>query len=101
MKESYTEDLANHCDLESCVDSSNAVGEALTEAHAGRAIELRNQVTQEADIVVLYGKQHKMMRYGKSHLAPAESVNSSMHGNSTRENREILLFDLVSVNGTP
>jgi len=38
MKEPYSEGLAPHTDLESCTDSSNAIGEALTEAHAGQPL---------------------------------------------------------------
>jgi hypothetical protein len=35
MKESYRKGLANHPDPESCTDGREAVGEALTGAHAG------------------------------------------------------------------
>lgn len=36
MKELYGEGLANHADPESCADSREGVGEALTGARAGR-----------------------------------------------------------------
>jgi hypothetical protein len=36
MKEPHKKGLANHLDFESCADGGDAVGEALTEAHAGR-----------------------------------------------------------------
>ena len=42
MKEPYIEGLANHDDPESCVGARKDVGEALTGARAGRAIEPRN-----------------------------------------------------------
>ena len=36
MKEPHEEGVASHLDLESCVGGREAVGEALTEAHAGQ-----------------------------------------------------------------
>ena len=43
MKELYIEGVAIHDDPESCVGVREGAGEALTGAHAGRAIEPRNQ----------------------------------------------------------
>ena len=42
MRELYIEGLATHDDPESCVGACEGVGEALTGARAGRAIEPRN-----------------------------------------------------------
>ena len=42
MKALYIEGVAIHDDPESCVGGRKDVGEALTGAHAGRAIESRN-----------------------------------------------------------
>ena len=39
MQELYVEGIANHDDPESCVGVREGNGEALTGAHAGRAIE--------------------------------------------------------------
>jgi hypothetical protein len=36
MREPYSEEVANHADLESCAGGGDAAGEALTEALAGR-----------------------------------------------------------------
>ena len=43
MQESHGKGPASHPDPESCVDGRKAGGEALTGAHTGQAIELRNQ----------------------------------------------------------
>jgi len=45
MEELYVEGLATHGGPESCVDVPRGRGEALTGARAGRAIELRNEVS--------------------------------------------------------
>jgi hypothetical protein len=58
MKEPYVEEVANHNDLESCVGGREDAGEALTEAHAGRAIEPRKAKYQSADALTLGGRQH-------------------------------------------
>ena len=42
MKESYEEGVTSHLGPESCAGDGNMTGEALTGAHAGSAIELRN-----------------------------------------------------------
>jgi RNA-directed DNA polymerase len=62
MKESYGKGVANHSDPESCVASRKATIEALTGAHAGRGIELRNNRDQSADVVQHGGRQYRRMR---------------------------------------
>ncbi len=52
MKEPYTEGVATHGDPESCVVIRKGVGEALTGARAGRAIEPRNQGDRGAQAVI-------------------------------------------------
>ena len=42
MQEPYRKGVAHHPDPESCAGDREGAGEALTGAHAGRAIELRN-----------------------------------------------------------
>ena len=42
MKESYAEGLANHSGLESCIQCCKALGEALTEVHAGQPLSREN-----------------------------------------------------------
>jgi hypothetical protein len=58
MKELYGEGLATHTDPESCAGSRKGTGEALTGAHAGRAIEPRKQLLPGADAVSSNGRQH-------------------------------------------
>ena len=62
MKESYIEGLATHPDPESCAGARKGAGEALTGAHAGRAIELRNHCIRGADAVTRSGRQHVSRR---------------------------------------
>lgn len=47
MKESHDEGIASHIGPESCVNGREAVGEALTGARAGRAIESRKRLSSE------------------------------------------------------
>lgn len=63
MKEPYIEGLANHNDPESCVDIREDMGEALTGAYTGGAIEPREGRHQDADTVPLSGRQHE---YGRN-----------------------------------
>ena len=89
MQESYIEGLANHDDPESCVGVREGVGEALTGARAGRAIEPRNQRIRGADVVYGNGRQHHQQRYRELLVGPARSENHGMYGTSMRENREV------------
>lgn len=98
MKELYGEGLATHTDPESCAGSHQGAGEALTGAHAGRAIEPRKQVLLGADAVMESGRQHESVQDGEHRPGPARSENSGsrerkeggcMRGISMRENREI------------
>ena len=73
MQESYIEGLANHDDPESCVGVREGVGEALTGARAGRAIEPRNQRIRGADVVYGNGRQHHQQRYRELLVGPARS----------------------------
>jgi hypothetical protein len=65
------------------------VGEALTGARAGRAIEPRNQWVRGADTVSRRGRQHRWRRYRESSAGPARSKNQGMYGILMRENREV------------
>jgi hypothetical protein len=89
MRELYIEGVAIHDDPESCVVVREGVGEALTGARAGRAIEPRNHLVRGADVVSRGGRQHRQQRYRELLVDPARSENLSMHGTSMRENREI------------
>ena len=63
MRELCIEGVAIHDDPESCVDVREGIGEALTGARAGRAIEPRKQGVWGADAVVVGGRQHRWERY--------------------------------------
>jgi hypothetical protein len=89
MRELYIEGVAIHDDPESCVGVCEGVGEALTGARAGRAIEPRNHWVRGADTVVVCGRQHRWRRYRESSGGPARSENHGMYGIFMRENREI------------
>jgi hypothetical protein len=89
MRELYIEGLATHDDPKSCAGSREGAGEALTGARTGRAIEPRDLQLRGADVLGLYGRQHRRGRHRKPPGDPARSKNPSMCGISTRENREI------------
>src|SRR5947209_20081382 len=91
MRELYIEDLASHGGPESCVCVREGVGEALTGVRAGLAIEPRNQVIRDADVVPWGGRQHRRSRRMNREWPadPARSENRGMCVVSRRENREI------------
>ena len=89
MQELYTEGVANHGDPESCVGVRKGVGEALTGARAGQAIEPRNHGIRGADAVYVSGRQHRQERHRELLVDPARSENHGMYGTSMRENREV------------
>ena len=89
MKESYRKGVANHPDPESCVASRKAAVEALTGAHAGQGIELRNQSRPgcRRRSAMAEGNTDGCA-IGEPSADSAQSETLGMHGNSTRENRE-------------
>jgi len=97
MKELYGEGLATHADPESCAGSRKGTGEALTGAHAGRAIEPRKHLLSGADAVTASGRQHDLERHCEPEIDLARSKNldgeggmrGCMRGIFMRENREI------------
>ena len=91
MEESYSEDLANHTDPESCAGSGNTFGEALTGARTGGVLspEISRHVLG-ADAILDRGRQHYTDRLGEVCINPAGSETTSMYGNTLRWNREAL-----------
>lgn len=89
MKEPDAEGPASHGDPESCVDPREETGEALTGAHAGRALSREISQPPGADDVCMIGRQHASERQGERAGDPARSKTSGTHGSSVRENREI------------
>jgi hypothetical protein len=90
MKESYSEDLASHTGLELYAGDGNVMGVATTEVHAGQL--LSSEITLFVRRPCLCsGKTTRLDAFRRAFLSgTAESQNLSMHGNSKRENREIL-----------
>lgn len=89
MKESYPEGVASHGDPESCAEAREGLGEALTGARTGWAIEPRKQDFRGADAVDLGGRQHDRARYRELSVGLARSKTPCTCGNSMRGNREI------------
>ena len=75
MKELYGEGLATHADPESCAGSRKGAGEALTGAHAGRAMEPRKPLLLGADAVTACGRQHDHERKCEPVVDLARSKN--------------------------
>ena len=99
MQELYIEGVATHDDPESCVGVRKGVGEALTGAHVGRAIEPRNHGVRGADAVYGCGRQHRQRRYREPLVGPARSENHGMYGTSMRENREVPCLPVRVITG--
>ena len=78
MRALYIEELATHDDPESCVGACEGVGEALTGARAGWAIEPRNQGVRGADAVKQVGRQHHWRRYARVVRGP-RAVGEPVH----------------------
>jgi RNA-directed DNA polymerase len=91
MEELYVEGVAIHGGPESCVDAREGVGEALTGARAGRAIEPRNP-RFGVPTLSQWWKATRPVALCESLVGPARSKNHGMHGTSKRENREIPLL---------
>lgn len=89
MKELYIEGVATHDDPESCAGFRKGTGEALTGAHAGRAIEPRKHQVPGADAVTSCGRPYGSEQNRSLGADPARSKNLSMRRVSRRENREI------------
>ncbi len=89
MKESDIEGVAIHGGPESCVGVREGVGEALTGARVGGAIEPRNPWSRGADAVVKAEGNTGGSVMRELLLGPARSKNPGMRGNSIRENGEI------------
>ena len=89
MQELHIEGVATHDDPESCVGAREDVGEALTGARAGRAIEPRNHAIRGAEAVPITEGNTGCGANREPQPDPARSENPSMYGTSMRENREI------------
>ena len=90
MKESYSEDLSSHAGPESCAPARKDRCEALTGGSAGELLSREIRRVRGADAVSVSGRQHARSRQGERQARHARSQNLSMHGHTSRENREIL-----------
>ena len=88
MEELYAEGVAIHGGPESCVGAREGVGEALTGARVGRAIEPRNHQFG-VPTPSPWWKAIRPVALCESLVGPARSENHGMHGTSKRENREV------------
>ena len=97
MKELYGEGLATHADPESCVGSRKGAGEALTGAHAGRAIEPRNSYfwvptplqRAEGNTILRKTASTGSTWRGRRTRGPGDDGRRCMREISMRENREV------------
>jgi len=89
MKEPYVEGLAAHDGPESCVVAREGRGEALTGVRAGRVWSRESKLLRRADAVEVSGRPHPVHRKREMRRDPARSETPGMHGNTSRENREI------------
>jgi hypothetical protein len=89
MQESYSEDLASHAGPESCASARKDRCEALTGGSAGELLSREIIRVRGADAVSVSGRQHALSRQGERQARHARSQNLSMHGHTSRENREI------------
>lgn len=90
MKVSHSEGVAIHTGPESCAVGRKAEGEALTGGRVGRVLSSESAEVWGADVLGRGGRQHAGSRYGKRDWDPTESKTPSMHGRTSRGNREIL-----------
>ncbi len=90
MKEPYVEGLATHSGPESCVAVRKGRSEALTGVRAGRVFSRERTLLRGADAVRRSGRPHPVRRYRETYRDPARSETPCTHGNTSRENREVL-----------
>ena len=91
MKESYGEGLASHTGPEPCVGLRKQLGEALDRGKCRPSIEPRKQSSTGAP-TPFPRAEGNITRFatGKSRVGSTWSETSCMHGNTSRENRELL-----------
>ena len=98
MKESYSEDLANHTGRELCADGGNNISEALTGVCVGCVLSPESDpINPSADVVLLYGRQHCLSQYGEGYTGSAGSETTCMHRNTLHWNREALRLTLENI----
>jgi hypothetical protein len=89
MQESYGEDLVSHTVPASCAVARKGDCEALTGARAGGLLSREILRVRGADAVSVRARPPPMHRYGERDGNRARSENLRMHGNTSREHREV------------
>jgi RNA-directed DNA polymerase len=89
MQESYGEGPATHTGPESCAVGREAGGEALTGVRAGRVLSSEMPTSGAPTHLGLCGRRYLGRRSRLTVWGPAESKAPRMHGNTSRENREV------------
>ena len=91
MQVHHDEGVANRIDPESCADTREGIGEALTGERAGRPLSRDRLLQRGADVVELHGRQHGGVRYCEHPSGPRVVVDPGMHGRSLRGIRSMSL----------
>ncbi|MBM4028770.1 MAG: hypothetical protein FJ280_25755 [Planctomycetes bacterium] len=97
MKEPYKKGVANHLDPESCAETGNRLGEALTGAHAGQPSS--SEITSPGVPTLLTEGEGHIRDGDNTRQSPrnaTESQTLGMRGNSLHGNRETPKVSAVS-----
>ncbi len=89
MEESYGEGVATHTGSESCAVAREGGGEALIGVRVGRVLSREIHPLRGADALARGGRPHSAQRYRELRWNSARSETPCMHGNTSRENREV------------
>ena len=92
MKDSYSEEVANHTGPESCGAARESGVEALTGESMGRVYSRERITLRDADAVRRGGRQHRVRRYCEAQPGPARSQTPSTYRSTLRGSREIPRF---------
>jgi len=66
VQDSYGEGVGNHAGLESCAAYREVRGEALTKVCTGQPSSREITLFQDADVVIVDGRQHAKVRYAST-----------------------------------
>jgi hypothetical protein len=89
VKVSDSEGLASHTGPESWLGGREVAGQALTGEAAGWVLSREMILTQGADVVPVYGRQHRERREREPLSDPARSETPRMQGSTRSGTREV------------
>jgi hypothetical protein len=89
MKESYSEDLANHTGLGSYADARKDIGGTLIGVRTGWVLSREIFMERDADAFRPDGRRNNPQRQGERRRGPARSETPDMYGNTRRGDWEI------------